>query len=214
VVIQNRFEISPTSFFQTNPNCASELYSVVCDYVEAGLSGSGEEQDGAVLLDLFCGTGTIAQIMASRFSQQQPIAQHRGGVLVNRSTRVARIIGVELQHEAVQDARISARRNGLDHITEFIAADVGGFLRERPEFKGRIHTVIIDPPRAGITPKSLQRVMRLSPEQIVYVSCNPATQARDAKILSQDGGYNLKRFSIVDQFPHTSHVETVALFKK
>ncbi|MFN0032447.1 MAG: 23S rRNA (uracil(1939)-C(5))-methyltransferase RlmD, partial [Flavobacteriales bacterium] len=95
----------------------------------------------------------------------------------------------------------------------FHAADVGKFLYEFPEYQNKISCIVLDPPRGGIAPKTLKKVMALGAARIVYVSCNPGTQARDAIALAESG-YVLKKFSIVDQFPHTAHVETVAVFEK
>ena len=122
------------------------------------------------------------------------------------------IIGVDIVEQAIEDARKSARNNGTDNI-EFHAADVGKFLLEFPEYKGRIQSIVLDPPRAGISPKSLRKVIRMGAPRIVYVSCNPATQARDIVIL-REFGYELKRLKLVDQFPHTAHVEAIAVFEK
>ena len=143
-------------------------------------------------MDLFCGTGTIAQMLA----------RHTG-----RS-----IIGVDIVEQAIEDARKSANNNGTQNV-EFHAADVGKFLLEFPEYKGRIESIVLDPPRAGISPKTLRKVIRLGAERLVYVSCNPATQARDIVTL-REFGYELKRLKLVDQFPHTAHVEAIAVFEK
>ena len=96
---------------------------------------------------------------------------------------------------------------------KFYAADVGKFLREHPEHQGKIQTLILDPARAGIAPKTLQKIIGLGAQRMVYVSCNPATQARDLEQLAQ-AGYELKKFSLVDQFPHTAHIESVALLER
>jgi tRNA/tmRNA/rRNA uracil-C5-methylase (TrmA/RlmC/RlmD family) len=94
----------------------------------------------------------------------------------------------------------------------FHAADVGKFLEAHPEYTGRIACAVVDPPRAGIAPKTLQKIAALGAARIVYVSCNPATQARDVVLLEQ-WGYRLKQLQLVDQFPHTAHVETIAIFE-
>ena len=153
-----KFEISMESFFQTNPKCAEKLYTQALDYV---LESDFSQED--VVMDLFCGTGTIGQILASKLK----------GV---------RIIGVDIVEEAIEDAKRNAERNGIDGV-DFFAADVGKFLREYPNFIGKIKTVILDPPRAGIAPKSLQKVIDLGAQNIVYISCNPSTQARDMDTL-------------------------------
>lgn len=182
------FEISMESFFQTNPKSAERLYTKALDYVfEENL----ETND--VVMDLFCGTGTIGQILTSRKSD-------------------VRIVGVDIVAEAIEDARKNAQHNGISGI-EFYAADVGKFLREYPDFVGKIKTIILDPPRAGIAPKTLNKVIELGAENIVYISCNPATQARDTETLIK-AGYGLEKLSLVDQFPHTGHIEAIAKYKK
>lgn len=182
------FEISMESFFQTNPKSAERLYSKAISYAT-------EKRDlkNQVLMDLFCGTGTIGQIMASQIE----------GV---------KVIGVDIVPEAIEDAKRNAKRNEISNL-EFYAADVGKFLVEYPNFMGKIDTIILDPPRAGIAPKTLKKVMALGAQQIVYISCNPATQARDAKELAAEG-YEMTKISLVDQFPHTAHIEAVARFEK
>ncbi len=183
-----RFDISLESFFQTNPASAERLYSKALDYVfEKDL---GEKN---TILDLFSGTGTITQLLAQRAAGKE-------------------IIGVEIVKEAVADAKKNAKKNGISNL-RFIAADVGRFLLDHPEFTNKIGTLVMDPPRAGIAPKTLRKVMRLNAQRMVYISCNPATQARDMLTLAENG-YILKKFSLVDQFPHTSHIESVALFER
>jgi 23S rRNA (uracil-5-)-methyltransferase RumA len=182
-----KFDISMSSFFQTNPGSAQRLYAEVV----AGVEGAGlGPQD--VVLDLFCGTGTIGQLLARSLGSQ--------------------VVGVDIVESAIEDARISAERNGTTNVT-FHAADVGKFLLEHPGYAGRIAAIVIDPPRAGISPKSLRKVIRLGAPRLVYVSCNPATQARDMQVLASYG-YALQSFKLVDQFPHTAHVESVAIFDK
>lgn len=183
-----QFRISPESFFQTNPQSAERLYTKALDYVFERDLG-----DKPVVLDLFSGTGTITQLLAQRSKDKT-------------------IIGVEIVPEAVEDARSTAALNGLDNL-DFYANDVGKFLLENPEYTGKIGTIIMDPPRAGIAPKTLRKVIRLDAERMVYISCNPATQARDMVTL-HEYGYALKKYSLVDQFPHTAHIESVALFEK
>ena len=183
------FDIQMSSFFQTNPACAEQLYTEVIAGVEQQDSPPGKDD---VVMDLFCGTGTIAQLLV----------RHTG----------AQIVGVDIVETAIEDAKQSAESNGMNGI-RFHAADVGKFLLDFPEYKGKIHTIVLDPPRAGISPKTLRKVMRLEAKRIVYVSCNPATQARDLATLSE-WGYELKSFKLVDQFPHTAHVESVAIFER
>jgi tRNA/tmRNA/rRNA uracil-C5-methylase (TrmA/RlmC/RlmD family) len=124
----------------------------------------------------------------------------------------AEIVGVDIVPEAIEDAKRNAKRNNIEGI-KFYAADVGKFLKEHPEYIGNISTIILDPPRAGIAPKTLQKTIDLGAENIVYISCNPSTQARDADILIR-AGYQLEKISLVDQFPHTGHIESIAKFKR
>ncbi|MFY0631164.1 MAG: 23S rRNA (uracil(1939)-C(5))-methyltransferase RlmD [Flavobacteriaceae bacterium] len=183
------FEISMKSFFQTNPKSAEKLYTKVIDYALE----NREAIDNTVVMDLFCGTGTIGQILASKSDN-------------------AKIIGVDIVASAIEDAKKNAKRNNIKGL-EFYAADVGKFLQQHPEYNGKIRTIILDPARAGIAPKTLAKIININAERIVYVSCNPATQARDTVELVLNG-YQMKKISLVDQFPHTSHIETVVLFEK
>jgi 23S rRNA (uracil1939-C5)-methyltransferase len=182
------FEISMESFFQTNPASAERLYTKALDYVF-----EEEIPEDKVVMDLFCGTGTIGQILSTRRSD-------------------VKIIGVDIVEEAIADAKRNAARNNITSI-QFFAADVGKFLKEHPEYNGKISTVILDPPRAGIAPKTLLKTIDLGADTIVYISCNPSTQARDTDTLIQ-GGYELEKLTLVDQFPHTGHIESIAKFKK
>ncbi|WP_299104072.1 23S rRNA (uracil(1939)-C(5))-methyltransferase RlmD [uncultured Tenacibaculum sp.] len=183
------FEISMKSFFQTNPKSAEKLYTKVVDYALE----NKEAIDNTVVMDLFCGTGTIGQIIASKANN-------------------TKIVGVDIVASAIEDAKENAKRNNIEGL-EFYAADVGKFLLEHPQYKNKIRTIILDPARAGIAPKTLKKIIQLNAERMVYVSCNPATQARDTELL-REAGYNIKKISLVDQFPHTSHIETVVLFEK
>ncbi|CAA0149228.1 23S rRNA (uracil(1939)-C(5))-methyltransferase RlmD [Tenacibaculum maritimum] len=183
------FEISMKSFFQTNPKCAEKLYSKVVEYVLE----NKEAVDNTVVMDLFCGTGTIGQIVASK-------------------SKNTKIVGVDIIASAIEDAKKNAKRNNIEGL-QFYAADVGKFLTEHPQYKNKIKTIILDPARAGISPKTLRKIIALNADRIIYVSCNPATQARDTEQLML-AGYTIKKISLVDQFPHTSHIETVVLFEK
>ncbi len=183
------FEISMKSFFQTNPKSAEQLYTKVIDYALE----KKETIDNNVVLDLFCGTGTIGQILASKSENAQ-------------------IVGVDIVASAIENAKENAKRNGIEGL-KFYAADVGKFLKEHPEYSGKIRTIILDPARAGVAPKTMKKIINLGAERMVYVSCNPATQARDTELLAE-AGYTITKFSLVDQFPHTSHIETVVLFEK
>lgn len=184
-----QFEISMKSFFQTNPKSAEKLYEKVVEYALE----RKEAVDNTVVLDLFCGTGTIGQIVAAK-------------------SKNAEIIGVDIVGSAIADARENALRNGVKGV-QFFTADVGQFLKEHPEYQGKIKTIILDPSRAGVAPKTLRKITALDAERLVYVSCNPATQARDMEQLAL-AGYSIKKWSLVDQFPHTAHIETVVLFEK
>ncbi|MBM3417828.1 MAG: 23S rRNA (uracil(1939)-C(5))-methyltransferase RlmD [Bacteroidetes bacterium] len=182
------FQISMESFFQTNPQCAEKLYDKAIDY----LFETKYAEDN-VLMDLFCGTGTIGQLMSKRDNK-------------------VHVIGVDIVDEAIEDAKENAQRNKLENL-DFYAKDVGKFLKEHPEYHGKIAGIMLDPPRAGIAPKTLQKVIELGAKTIVYISCNPSTQARDTSLLV-DAGYLLEKISLVDQFPHTGHIESIAKFIK
>ncbi len=179
------FKISMESFFQTNPQCAALLYSKAIDYLKETTENSG------IILDLFCGTGTISQLVA-------------------REIPGAEVVGVDIELRAIGDAKRAAQNQ---HNVKFFAADIGKFLLEHPQYANKINAIVLDPPRAGIAPKSLIRVIQLNAPSIVYISCNPATLARDTKTL-QENGYVLQKFSLVDQFPHTAHVEAISVFNK
>ncbi len=181
------FQMKMESFFQTNPKCAELLYAKAIDYLLEDLP-----EDKAIL-DLFCGTGTIAQLIAQR-------------------RKNATITGVDIVPEAIDDAKENAKKNQLNHL-KFFAADVGKFLKEHPEYEGNIGALVLDPPRAGIAPKTLLKTIALNADRIIYISCNPSTQARDAQSLFE-AGYRLDKFSLVDQFPHTGHIESIAKFVK
>ncbi|WP_258101760.1 23S rRNA (uracil(1939)-C(5))-methyltransferase RlmD [Marinoscillum pacificum] len=183
------FEISMKSFFQTNPKSAEKLYSKVIDYALE----KKDTVDNNIVLDLFCGTGTIGQILASKSENAQ-------------------IVGVDIIEEAIENAKENAERNNIEGV-KFYAADVGKFLYEHPQYQNKIRTIILDPARAGVAPKTMQKIINLGAERMVYVSCNPATQARDIDLLAQ-AGYHITKFSLVDQFPHTAHVESVVLLEK
>jgi 23S rRNA (uracil1939-C5)-methyltransferase len=174
------FEISPFSFFQVNTEGAEELYSVVRDF-----AGDGRHQ---TIYDLYCGTGTITQLL---------------------SERAEKVIGIELVEEAVDAARRNSQANGISHC-EFIAGDV---LKEAGELKGDADLIILDPPRSGIHPKAIFKILDLDPDEYIYVSCNPESLARDIPFFTMRG-YEIRRTKIVDMFPRTGHVETVVLLTK
>lgn len=170
-----KFKISVFSFFQTNTLGAEVLYSVVREYIR------GKKAD--VIFDLYCGTGTISQILA-------PIAK--------------KVIGVELVEEAVAAARENAEMNGLSNC-EFIAGDV---LKVLDEIETGPDMIVLDPPRDGIHPKALKKIIAYQVEKIVYVSCKPTSLQRDLAVFKENG-YVMEKYRIVDQFPGTGHVETV-----
>ena len=179
------FDISLDSFFQTNPKSAEKVYEKVVDYADP--------QDKEKIFDCFCGTGTIAQVLA-------------------KSAPRSKIYGIEIIASAIADALTSAKKNEVGGI-KFFNEDIGKFLTAHPYFKNEINTIVLDPPRAGIAPKTLTKVIELGAKKIVYVSCNAATMARDTEMLEKSD-YKLKKLSLVDQFPHTSHVEVVGIFVK
>ena len=187
-LVRLNFEVSMQSFFQTNPKAAELLYKKVIEYVLEDNKNIKEK----TVMDLFCGTGTIGQIVASQTN--------------------ATVIGVDIVEDAIINAKQNAERNNVENV-QFFAADVNKFLYEYPEYVNKIGTLILDPPRAGIAKKALLRALELNADRIVYVSCNPATQARDILEITA-AGYQLKKVSLVDQFPHTAHIESVALFLK
>ncbi len=177
-----KFRVGPLSFFQTNSNQALELYRITRDF--AGLTGD------EIVYDLYTGTGTIANFVASK---------------------AARVIGIEYVEPAVLDAEINSQINGIEN-TRFFAGDMVKVLT--PEFieeNGQPDVIITDPPRAGMHEKVVLRILEARPSRIVYVSCNPATQARDLSLLA--GSYEIKAVQPVDMFPHTHHVENVCLLE-
>ena len=177
------FEIGPTSFYQTNPQQTERLYELAIEGAELA--------PGMRVLDAYCGIGTIGLCAAARVEGLQ-------------------VTGVEVGKGAVDDARKNARLNGLDDRCSFICADATAFMHESAARRERYDVVIMDPPRAGSTPEFLAGVRALAPHNIIYVSCNPTTQRRDLDTLLA-GGYRLVKLTPVDMFPHTKHVETVAL---
>lgn len=175
------FKVSVYSFFQTNSAGAEKLYSIVKEF-------AGDVADKTVF-DLYCGTGTIGQIMAEAGSKK--------------------VIGIELIEEAVVAANENAKRNHLENCT-FLAGDV---LKMVDELKERPDLIIVDPPRDGIHPKAIGKIIAFGAPEIVYVSCKPTSLARDLEIFQQEG-YQVERVKLMDMFPRTVHVETVALLSK
>jgi 23S rRNA (uracil1939-C5)-methyltransferase len=178
-----KFIIGPKSFYQTNSDQAHELYKIARDF--ASLSGK------EVVYDLYTGTGTIACFVAAR---------------------VSKVIGIEYVPEAITDARINSENNSITNTT-FFAGDMKDILTN--EFiaeHGHPDVIITDPPRAGMHEDVIKAILFAAPERIVYVSCNPATQARDIGMLSHN--YEVTKVQPVDMFPHTHHVENVVLLEK
>lgn len=179
----NRFRISPKSFYQVNPVQTEVLYSKAVEC--AGLTG--EE----IVFDSYCGIGTI-------------------GIIASKNAK--KVIGVELNENAIADAKENAKINGINNI-DFYCDDAGRFLVNCAKNNEKIDVLFMDPPRAGSDRKFLSSVLKILPNKIVYVSCNPETLARDLKTLSKK--YDITKIQPVDMFPYTNHVETVvALVKK
>ncbi len=177
------FRISPRSFYQVNPIQTEILYATARE--AAGLTGQER------VLDAYCGTGTIGLSMAASARE---------------------VVGVEVNRDAVHDARENAIRNGIQNAT-FHAADAGHFMREAAAVGEHFDVVVTDPPRAGCSRAFLESLLTLSPAKIVYVSCNPETLARDLYTLTR-GGYKVRCIRPVDMFPWTEHIETVCLLSK
>lgn len=173
-----KFRVGPKSFYQTNSQQAFRLYSVVRDFAEL----TGDE----LVYDLYTGTGTIANFLARD-------ARH--------------VVGIEYVEDAIRDARVNSEINGIDN-TEFYAGDMKDVLtRDFVECHGVPDVMVVDPPRAGMHEDVVKVILEAAPRRIVYVSCNPATQARDLALL--DGMYKVEAVQPVDMFPHTHHVENV-----
>ena len=178
------FRVSTFSFFQTNTLAAHVLYDVVKDFAEL----TGAES----VLDAYCGTGTIGVYLADA---------------------AARVVGIELVTEAVWDARHNAQANGADNCT-FLAGDMRQILQQLPQLVGgRFDRVIVDPPRGGMDKHALKLLIGIGAPLMVYVSCNPATLARDVTVLAE-AGYEVEDVQPVDMFPHTFHVESVLKLRR
>jgi 23S rRNA (uracil1939-C5)-methyltransferase len=176
-----RFRVSPNAFLQTNTEMAERLYALAVEY--ASLSGR------ETVWDLYCGIGTIGLVMAGQ---------------------ALSVWGVEVSEESVACALENAELNGIANAA-FFAGNVGQSVEELLERSGPPDVVVVDPPRAGLAGKALRRVGRVGASRLVYVSCNPTTLAGDVKRLAADWGYRLVKARPVDMFPHTPHIETVAL---
>jgi 23S rRNA (uracil1939-C5)-methyltransferase len=179
-----RVHVSANAFFQTNTEMAERLYGLAIDYAAPAATER--------VYDLYCGIGTIGLLMAPR---------------------VAEVWGLELVEEAIADAIANARLNEVDNA-HFFAGDVRLALRELVQRAGRPDTLVVDPPRSGLSQKVVRRIIEAGPRRIVYVSCNPTTLAPNAAQLVRDGGYSLRRVRPVDMFPQTPHIECVALLER
>lgn len=177
------FELSPRSFYQINPVQAEKLYYKALEY--ASPDGKG------LILDLYCGAGTISLCLA------------RG---------CEKVIGAEIVPEAVENAKMNALRNGIQNA-EFICADAGEAAAELLRRGTKPDAVVVDPPRKGLSAEVIDAICAMSPERVVYVSCDVSTQARDLKIFAEKG-YTAKKAAAVDMFPRTHHVETVVCLEK
>ena len=185
-----QFRIRPTSFFQTNPKQAEGLYEVVKNFLQKALKEG--ESSFPIVYDLYSGTGSIG-IFISEFAQK--------------------IVGIEYVESAVQDAWENVRLNGLENKFQFYAGDMKALLRDGlVEKEGSPSVIIADPPRGGMIPKVVERIIKLAPDHIIYVSCKPSTQARDIELMKDH--YELLEVQPVDMFPQTAHVENVAWLKR
>ncbi len=183
VLCGKTFRISPKSFYQVNPVQTEKLYNKALEYADL----QGKE----VVLDAYCGTGTIGIIASDHAGQ---------------------VIGVELNGDAVKDAKENAKRNNVKNI-QFYQNDAGQFLVGMAEQGAKVDVVLMDPPRSGSDEAFLSSVVKMKPEKVVYISCNPETLARDLKYLTKNG-YKVKKAVGCDMFPFTSHVEMVSLLSK
>lgn len=178
-----KFKIQPKSFYQTNSDQAYELYKIGADFADL----QGDE----LVYDLYTGTGTIANFIAAS---------------------AKKVIGLEYVQSAVEDAFENSKINNINN-TDFYAGEIEKIMNDEfIETHGKPNVIITDPPRAGMHPKVIEQLLKVAPEKIVYISCNPATQARDIALL--DESYKVERVQPIDMFPHTQHVENVVLLKK
>lgn len=177
------FRLSPRSFYQINPSQTERLYRTALDMAHI------TEND--TVLDAYCGVGTIGIVAAGRAKE---------------------VVGVELNGDAVRDARVNARRNELTNIS-FVQGDAGEYMVELAQSGEKIDVVLMDPPRAGSDMPFLKSLLTLAPSRVVYISCNPETQARDLRTLVH-GGYRVTGIQPVDMFPHTRHTECIVALER
>lgn len=180
-----KFRISPKSFYQINPVQTEVLYGKAIEFAEL----KGNE----TVLDTYCGIGTIGIIAAKRGA--------------------GNVVGVELNKDAVKDAVTNARANDMKNI-RFYQGDAGEFMEAVADENEKPEVVFMDPPRAGSDERFLSSLIKMSPEKVVYISCNPETMARDLKYLCENSNYKVQKIQPVDMFPHTAHIETVAMITK
>lgn len=186
-----RFKVGPKSFYQTNTEQAYHLYCVAREFAFSENSDYSENSEKPLVYDLYTGTGTIANFVAKK---------------------ARKVIGIEYVPEAIEDAKINSEINHIDN-TLFFAGDMKDILTDDFISKhGHPDVIITDPPRAGMHPDVIKTILKATPQRIVYVSCNPATQARDLQELDAD--YRVAAVQPVDMFPHTPHVENVVLLIK
>ncbi len=174
------FQISSKSFYQVNPIQTEVLYGKVLEY--ANLKGT------ETVIDLYCGVGTISMFLAQKAKA---------------------VIGIEIVPEAIEDAQLNARLNGIENIT-FVCSDAATYAAKISEEKKKVDVIVVDPPRKGCDVVTLESIAKMEPEKLIYVSCDPATLARDIQILGRLG-FEAKIIQPVDMFPHTYHVECVCL---
>jgi 23S rRNA (uracil-5-)-methyltransferase RumA len=174
------FKISPFSFFQTNTAATEILYNRIIEI----LAPSSDD----IVLDMFCGTGTISIIAASKAKQ---------------------VLGIEINSQAVSDARENADFNGVKNV-DFICLSASGWVREAADFH-KFSKIIVDPPRAGLTKDVIDFILKMMPEKLLYVSCNPSTLARDLADLTAQGAYKVDSVLPLDMFPQTFHIECIAV---
>ena len=177
------FRISARSFFQVNPVQTEKLYSLAVDF--AGLTGQ------ETIIDAYCGVGTVGIIAADR---------------------AKKVLSVELNADAVKNAKTNVSLNSLENV-EVYEGDAGAFMTVMAEAGQKADVVFTDPPRAGCSREFLASLLQLAPKKIIYISCNPETQERDLKVLTRNG-YKVKKIRPVDMFPWTRHVETVVLLSR
>jgi len=179
-----RFKISPRSFFQVNAAQAERLNEKVLEYANL----KGEE----TVIDSYCGTATISIYVAKQ---------------------AKKVYGIEVEKSAVRDAKINCELNGISNLKLFTGKAEEWLYKWRKSGE-EVHLIIVDPPRRGCSVKVLKGILKIEPKKIIYISCHPATLARDLKYLTKDGNYKLKKVLPIDMFPQTSHIECIASLER